>query len=460
MDTTTMTAAELLAGYTAREFTPLEVVEAVASRIEAVDPAVRAFVALDLDRAASAAERSTREWRAGTARPLEGVPFAAKDVFDSAGLETSYGSRMFAGHVPAADADAVRLARDAGAILVGKTATHEFAWGLTGWNAAFDAGRNPWSPAHVAGGSSAGSATAVATGQVPLALGSDTGGSIRLPAAFCGVIGLKPSYGRAGAGGVFPLSPSLDHVGTLARSPADAALLLSVLCRLPPPPAARALRVGVCEELMPVELAPSVRGAFDAVVGSLRDGGIDVVQVSFPDAPRVRAAHGIIQRREALQVHRDRDLWPRRRAEYGPDVAGRLAGAEDVTPEQYLAATAIREQVRADFVALFETVDVLATPVCPCGPAEIGSEQVEHLGELRDFRDLVLPYTTPQNLAGLPACVVRAGFDDLGVPVGVQLTAAQGRDASAVAIAQWLHDATPALQRRVPPGPFAAGEGP
>jgi aspartyl-tRNA(Asn)/glutamyl-tRNA(Gln) amidotransferase subunit A len=445
-----LTAGELLEGYATRRFSPVEVMETVAARIEQVEPSLHAFVALDLDRAQAEAKRAAASWAAGDPRPLEGVPFAAKDVFDTAGLETTYGSRMFTGHVPAADAVAVRLARDAGAVLVGKTSTHEFAWGLTGWNPAFGSGRNPWSPDHVCGGSSGGSAAAVAVGEVPIALGSDTGGSIRLPAALCGVSGLKPTYGRVDARGVFPLSPSLDHVGVLARSPADTALLLSVLGVPTDLPDAATLRLGVCRDLIPIALAPAVASAFDDAVDCLREALADVRDLGFPAGGRIRATHGPIQQLEVLRVHRQRGLWPARRDEYGPDIAGRLEAAGQVSLEDYLDATVAREQIRADFVELFNDVDVLLTPVCPASPPLGGSEEISHLDVAMPFRELVLPFTSPQNLAGLPACTVRVGFDELGIPIGVQLTSAPGREGAAIAASQALYAETGNLQRRRP----------
>ncbi len=446
-----LSAGELLAGYAERKFSPTEVMGALAARIEGVEAAIRAFVTLSLEEAIASAERATAAWASGTARRLEGVPFAVKDLIDTAGLRTTYGSSIFGDHVPAADAEAVRVMKEAGAIVVGKTSTHEFAWGLTGWNPRYDSGRNPWDTSYVTGGSSGGSAAAVATGEVPFALGSDTAGSIRLPAAFCGVVGFKPSFGRIGVEGVFPLAPSLDHVAILARTPGDAGLLLSVFHELSPRPDVSRLRIGVCRDLMPIALAPAVSAALDATIERLAGLGAEIDEPVLPSASGLRAAHAAIQPAEALTVHRTRGLWPARRAEYGADVAGRLEAAEGVTFEDYLGATAARERMRAAFAELFARVDLIVTPVSPGGPVELGQEEVDHLGERRALRDLVLPFTTPQTLFGLPACAVRAGFDELGLPVGIQLTGAPGGEATVLAAAEALFAATPELQSRRPP---------
>src|SRR5581483_6272914 len=202
-------AERLLEELAARRLSPVELLDALAARIEAVDEHVGGFTALCLERAREEARAAEAAWGRGEARPLEGLPFGVKDLFDSEGVRTAYGSPMFASHVPARDAEAVRRARAAGAILVGKTQTHEFAWGITSVNELMGSARNPWAPERLSGGSSGGSAVALATGEVPLALGSDTGGSIRVPSAFCGTVGLKPTWGRISAAGAWPLARSL-----------------------------------------------------------------------------------------------------------------------------------------------------------------------------------------------------------------------------------------------------------
>ena len=442
---TRLSATELLAGYASRSFSPVEVLEAVARRLEAVEGVLRAFVTLALDEATAAAADSESRWLAGSQRPLEGVPLAVKDLFDTAGLRTTYGSPIFATHVPGEDAEAVRLATSAGAVVVGKTSTHEFAWGVTGINRHFDTGRNPWRLDRVAGGSSAGSAAAIAADIVPLALGSDTGGSIRIPAAFCGVVGLKPTYARISASGCFPLAPSLDHVGLLARTPADAQLALDVLQAAPgaPPRELRGLRVGISAGTAAVEPAPATARALADVHGVLVELGTDVVDVTFATDDAV-SIHAPIQRSEALRTHREAGLWPARRSDYGEDVASRMTAAESLTFDAYVAATTARERLRAEFDSLFTVVDVLLTPVSPVAPPGFDAPEPPR------FRDLVLPLTTPQNLAGLPACAVRAGFDEDGLPVGVQLTGARGDEATLLAVAQAFASATPDLQARRP----------
>jgi aspartyl-tRNA(Asn)/glutamyl-tRNA(Gln) amidotransferase subunit A len=432
------------------------VVDALLTRIDAIGPPLGAFVTVCAERAREEARACERAYLRGRAEgALAGVPFAVKDLFDSAQVRTTYGSTMFASHVPGADAAAVGRVRGEGAILLGKTQTHEFAWGVTSVNVRMGTSHNPWRPERVSGGSSGGSAVALATGLVPLAIGSDTGGSIRIPSAFCGTVGLKPTYGRIDTEGVWPLAPSLDHGGSMARTPADAALLLGAMDE-PGRAAAAAgrplgeLMVGVCPDLHHVPPAPDVQSAFDDALRTFEDLGAEIVEVRFPGAETIFPTFGVIQRAEALRTHRAAGLYPQRATEYGDDVRGRLESAETVTLEDYMTATAARERMRAAATELFEHVDVLLTPVSAGSPVPIGQERVRHEGSEIDFRELVMPYTVLQDLLGLPACTVRAGFDELGIPIGVQLSGRPWRDRDVLAAAGALHSATPAVQDRWP----------
>jgi aspartyl-tRNA(Asn)/glutamyl-tRNA(Gln) amidotransferase subunit A len=457
----------LLRAFAARRLSPVELVDALSARIAAVDGLVGGFTALCLERARGEARASEAAWARGDARALEGIPFGVKDLFDSEGVGTAYGSPMFASNIPGRDAEAVRRARNAGAILVGKTQTHEFAWGITSVNERLGSAHNPWALDRFAGGSSGGSAVVLAAGEVPLALGSDTGGSIRVPAAFCGVVGLKPTYGRISAAGAWPLARSLDHPGPMARTPADAALLLEALsgpddadpatADVPLGDVSRELRtglaglvVGLCSDLELVPPAPDVRDVFDRAVRVLEEAGARLVEVGLPEAGLVFPSFRTIQAAEALDTHRRAGLYPARRAEYGDDVLGRLDAAAEVTIEMYLAAAADRQRVRAGFARLFRSCDVLITPVGAGPPLPIGEETVVHYGQELTFRELVMTYTTPQDLVGLPACCVRAGFDAFGIPIGVQFTAPPWHEGRVLRAAQGLFEATPDVQSRRP----------
>jgi len=458
-DPVELSALDLLAAYRARTLSPVEVVDALLERIAALDDGLGAFTTLCAERARDEARASERAWASGAEQgPLAGVPFAVKDLFDTADLRTTYGSPMFAANVPRTDAAAVRQVRKAGGVLLGKTQTHEFAWGISSVNELMGTSRNPWSPERVSGGSSGGSAVALAAGLVPLAIGSDTGGSIRVPSAFCGTTGHKPTYGRVSTDGVWPLAPSLDHPGPMARTPADAALLQAALddrvyATAVGPSAARleGVRVGVSRDLHLVPLAADVQAALDDCVRLAGELGAQVMEVPFARAHLIHPTFVAVQGAEALETHRRAHLYPARAAEYGADVRGRLERAADLKPSDYLAATADRERLRSAAAALFERVDLLLTPVAARSPLAIGEESVLHAGAELDLRRLVMPYTVLQDLLGLPACTVRAGFDELGIPVGVQFTAPPWGDARTLGAAQALFDATPELQARRPP---------
>ena len=377
-----ISATELLAAFRARERSPLE-------ELDAVSLEHGAFVTLTLERAREEARTAERAYARGEARPLEGLTLAVKDIFDTAGVRTTYGSAIFKDHVPATDAETVRRAREAGAIVVGKTLTHEFAWGITSVNPHFPPCPNPFDPERVVGGSSGGSAAALARGMAALALGTDTGGSIRIPASFCGVSGLKPTFGRVSADGVFPLARTLDHIGPMARTPADVALFYDVLAEDDGDPAFE--RMAVCPDLHLYPLTPGIQRVFDAVAAGLPE-------VGFPDAAEIYPAYAAIQRAEAARVHAE--WFPARADEYSEDVARRLFASLEVTIGEYIAACEVRERMRAAFTELFAQTDLLLTPIAAVPP-----EKREDPGH--DFRDGVLPFTVPQDMAGLPSAPCR-----------------------------------------------------
>ena len=413
-----LSAGELLAGYAARTLSPVEAVAELSAAIEA-DPH-GAFWALCLERAAEEARAAEVAWSRGAARPLEGVPIAVKDIFDTEGVATTYGSAMFRDHVPGRDAEAVRRVRDAGAIVLGKTATHEFAWGFSSINEALGTVRNPRDPERVAGGSSGGSAAALAAGLAPLALGTDTGGSIRVPSAFCGTYGLKPTFGRVSLDGVWPLARTLDHGGPMARTPEDLALLLGVLAPVPAPPVAGTPpRVAICPDLHGFPLEHALADAHAELAAAL-----GAVEVRFAEAGLIVPAFRTIQLAEGHETHRHAGLYPERAAEYGADVGGRVEMGSHVTMPDLLAAQADRETVRAAFGRLFSEVDVLLTPAVPIAPPRIEDERAT--GALREA---VVAYTVPQDLVGLPSCAL---------PNGMQLTGPPGAEALLLSVATAL----------------------
>ena len=438
--------------------TAAAVLEDTLARIAAADGALCAFAAVDADRARRAAAAADAELKTGRWRgPLHGVPIAVKELFDVEGLPATYGSRARAGAVAAADAGLVRRLRRAGAVIVGLTRSHEFGWGITTQHPDGTGTRNPCNPDFVPGGSSGGSAAAVAAGLVPAAVATDTGGSIRIPTALCGVAGIKPTFGRIPRDGCVPLAPSLDTPGFIARTPADLVPLLEATAgwsaadpatRIPgmavPGPWTAALdgrRVGVSPDLLGAAMAAPHAAAYQRALDVLAGLGAAVVELRLPSAAEYREVFGAIQMAEAYDVHHRRlGLFPARAADYGEDVRRRFEAAASVGLGTYFAARERRPHLVTALEVALDSVDVLVTPVNPGTPPRRADP--DHViapdGTRQPFRDVIMGYTVPQNLAGVPAVTIRAGTDELGLPCGIQLTAARGRELSALRLAEVL----------------------
>lgn len=450
---------QLQLSYADRECSPAEVVEELLGRIARLDPALGAFRQVLDGSARTEASRLTEELAAGRSRgPLHGIPFAVKELIDVGGASGCCGSRVLAERISARDAEAVKRLRDAGGIVMGVTRSHEFGWGITTQHTELGSVRNPWDPSRVPGGSSGGSAVAVAAGMVPLALGTDAGGSIRIPSSCCGTVGLKPTFGRVSKRGVIALAPSLDHVGPIARDVADLAAAIGVLAGYDPADPAthrtplagfpvafteslEGVRVGTVPGLHLVPLAPDHEAVFRRALAAGESAGAAVVEAAVEHPERIRPAFAAVQMAEAYHAHSvTLGTFPARASLYGADVRERLEMAAAVSIGDYLKARDESLLIRRRFEAVFEAADVFLTPVMAGSPSLVSDpERVVHRGEVLGFRDLVMPYTVPQNLTGLPVCVVPAGFDAGGVPIGVQVTAPAGREDLALRVGAVLH---------------------
>lgn len=468
---TRMSASELAAGYRRREFSPVEVVAAITD-LASVSSQCNALTTPMLESAMVTATSAEAVFASDRPAPaLLGLPFVVKDIFDVEGVVTTCGSRVVEAMAPdrdaaaAADATAVSRLTEAGAVLIGKTNTFEFAWGITSENDLLGTCRNPWDMDRTSGGSSSGSAVAVALGLAPIGLGTDTAGSVRIPAAFCGVTGLRPTPGRISTAGVFPLSRSFDTVGILARHPSDISLASGVMSGPDPadpqtylasasmgeyraavsePDVLSGLRVGVATmrgTLVPSGDIASVLADAIALAGHL---GAEVVEIELPAAEQLIEAFAPIQAAEAHEVHHAAGLYPRFADLYGAAVRTRLGRGAAVGMGDYLTAMEHRRVIQAAMATAMADVDIVVSPVSPVAPP-LFEPAGPGDGSGDEFRQAVLAYTTAQVLAGLPACSVNVGFDDLGLPVGLQLTGAPGSDDLLVAVAQMLWDAAPGV---------------
>ncbi|MGW8555585.1 amidase [Streptomyces tubercidicus] len=429
-----LTLAEAADALANRELSPVELAASVLERIEAVEGRLGAYVAVAGEAARESAARAEREIAAGRYRgPLHGIPFGLKDLIDVAGLPTTASSRVREGHIAQADSVVARHLSDAGAVLLGKTHTHEFAYGLTTPQT-----RNAWDQSRIAGGSSGGSAVAVAAGAATFALGTDTGGSIRVPAALNGVVGLKPTYGLISRQGVTSLSWSLDHVGPLTRTVRDAALVLSALAGhdseapagggaarrpgypLPPEGDLTGLRIGVPANYYFDRVSPAVETAVRRALTQMSELGAELVEIEIPMARYVQAIQWGLMVPEATAYHERAlrsvpDL-------YAPDVRVLLEAGELMSAGDYLRAQRARTLMRQAWGRVLGQVDVIAAPTVPMTATEAGQDTVEWPdGTTESASDAYVRLSAPANITGIPALTLPVGRDHAGLPIGMQL---------------------------------------
>ncbi|KAB0489335.1 amidase [Pseudomonas vancouverensis] len=418
----------LAEGLRAGSLTCVELTQAALDSIERLNPSLNAFVQVDAAVALAQARKADALLAQGlNLGPLHGIPVAIKDNIDTFDYVTTYGSAHFAGYRPSEDALCVQRLREAGAVIVGKTLTHEFAYGPTGDRSLQGAARNPWDARCITGGSSAGSAAAVASGMVPLALGTDTGGSIRIPAALCGAVGFKPSFASVPVQGVFPLSSSLDHVGPIANHVEDARLLYEVVAgrTCATDTGSRPLRVGwiTSGSFGPVdaELDQHLYRAAQRMFGEALQETAELA----PLAAAMKDTLLVLQRAEAYEVHAERMQQAPHKFEQ--EVRERLELSREVRGWQYIRAQAEQARLKAVMAGLFERFDLLVSPSVPITATAVDAREVRVGAQDIDVRAAVLSYTSAWNLTGLPAISLPAG-QVRGMPVGLQVIGAAGAD--------------------------------
>lgn len=364
---------------------------------------------------------------------MHGIPISLKDNIYTKDIRTTGGSKILKDFVPLHDAPVVAALKNAGAVILGKTNMHEFAYGATTQNPHFGTARNPWDTERTPGGSSGGSAAALAAGLCYGSIGSDTGGSIRIPASFCGVVGLKPGLGRVSADDVIPLSPTLDFVGPLARTVEDAALLLEPISvrgakerKLTPGwlPSSHGPRpcLGIPKEFFLELLDPEVEAAFESAIRLLKKRGAKLKEISLPEMRETEEAGNEIARAEATLYHQQAGWFPERAADYGEDVRARLEMGTKVTAVSYLAALEFREKLKGVFheALAAKEIDALVVPTTPVPAPRIGEEFVSIKGASHPTRAVLIRLNRPANLVGVPAVSVPCGLTNGGLPIGLQ----------------------------------------
>jgi aspartyl-tRNA(Asn)/glutamyl-tRNA(Gln) amidotransferase subunit A len=419
-----------------RHISCVELLDDALRSIAAQNPELNAFITITEEEARLQARLLDSELAAGRDRgPLHGIPIAVKDLFYTAGVRTTNGSALFRDFVPDYDATVVRKLDDAGAVCVGKLNQHELAYGITSNNPHFGPVRNPRNPDRIPGGSSGGSGAAVASNMVFMAMGSDTGGSIRIPASYCGTVGIKPTFGRVSRHGCFPLGLTLDHMGPLTRTVEDAALTLKAIAgpdpkdestqaaagrelTLPPHDGLTRLRVGVPSNFYLANVTPEVRTAFDRAVNSAKRCGAEVEEVHAPDPAGLNTIARVILLAEASAI-----LEPHlhRRSDFGADVLATLDGGRFISGTDYVNAQRVRRRMQHAWNEMFRSIDVLFTPTAPITAPKIGDATVMINGEEEDARLASTRLVRGINLLGLPAISVPCGTGADGLPIGLQI---------------------------------------
>jgi aspartyl-tRNA(Asn)/glutamyl-tRNA(Gln) amidotransferase subunit A len=420
-----VTIREAAAALRSRKVSCLELTNRCLDQIAKLNPRLNAFITVTEAAARKRASELDRDLANGIDRgPLHGIPIAHKDLIWTCGVRTTSGSKLFADFVPASDAPVVEKLNQAGAVMLGKTGLHEIAYGVTSENPHFGVIRNPRDLERSPGGSSGGSGAAVAAGMAFMATGTDTGGSIRIPASFCGVVGLKPTYGAVDRSGIQPLGFSLDHIGPLARTVADAGLTYQVMAQpqhvRTEPASVQSMRIGLPENFYLSGIDPEVKHAVQNTARVAEQLGARVSPVRVPDVEALNAAGRVILLAEASALYEP--YWERR-DDFGADVLALLDQGRLVPATDYVNAQRLRRALLQDFHALFGSIDCLFTPTTPITAPRIGQKQVELDGQIVDTRLATTRLVRGINVLGFPALSLPCGTSKVGLPIGLQMIA-------------------------------------
>jgi aspartyl-tRNA(Asn)/glutamyl-tRNA(Gln) amidotransferase subunit A len=443
--------------FRARKLSPVELTHHFLARIGTLNPELNAYLTATSELALAQAKKAEAELCTPRGRksrrdrgPLHGIPISLKDNIHTAGIRTTAGAKFLKDFVPEKDAQLVTLLKTAGAVILGKTNLHEFAYGVTTNNPHYGPTRNPWDTARISGGSSGGAAAAVAAGLCVAAVGTDTGGSIRIPASLCGVVGFKPALHSVPVDGVIPLSPTLDCAGPIARSVGDAALVLSAIHARGKSSVSKAssktkFTLGIPKEFFFDVLSSEVQTAFESALKLLRKAGCKTKEISIPLLNNTEDAGNNIAWAEATHYHQKMDWFPKHSADYGEDVRARLEIGTRVTATSYLQAMEQREAFihQSHSVLAEANIDALVVPTTPIAATLISEESITLHGKDHATRGLLLRLNRPANLAGVPAISIPCGLAPSGLPLGLQLIGFATPESILFSIARLFEHARP-----------------
>ncbi len=449
-----------------KEISPVEVVEAYLSRIDSLEPQLNSFITLLSDQARQSARQAEKEIQSGRyLGPLHGIPFGLKDLYYVKGIRNTSGSKIYDDFIPEYDSTIALRLKKAGAILLGKLNMHPLAYGPTGENEEYGHMHNPWNTGLIAGGSSGGNGSAIASGQCPLAMGSDTGGSIRIPAALCGIVGFKPTYGRLSRYGMTALAWSQDHPGPMTRMVEDCALVMNEIAgydphdptsvNLPIPDFTKALtgqikgvRLGVVKEFFEVPVESEVEASFWKAVDQLAELGAIVSEISWPIYHYGTAIASLIQMAEATAYHQE--LIRKNGPKIYPPVRLRLEAGGFISATDYIQAQRARTLFYHQSLELFKNLDLLVTPTVPVTAFPIGTTSLFVNNQKVNVISLLTQYTRPFNLNGFPSITVPCGFSEDQLPIGLQFVGRPFDEGTVLRAAHAYEQATPWHLRRPP----------
>ena len=452
------------------DLSPLELVEACLERINKFDSSLDAFITILEERARIDAKIAEKQIKEGIyIGPLHGIPFSIKDVICAEGVKCTAGSKIMSDYISKIDATSVAKMKKAGAILIGTNNTHEFACGITNVNPHYGSSRNPWNASKLSGGSSGGSAVSVAVGMVPASLATDTSGSIRVPSSLCGVVGLKPTYGRVSKYGIVDLAPSLDHVGCITRSAWDAAAVLQIIAgRDPLDPTTenkkvpeyvkivegeetsnKRISVGIPEEYFFDYLQPDVERTFLDFIDTIKSMDISVFDVHIREVDKIYESWRPLRLGESAEIHLK---WLQTRSEdYGEDVRRMLMKGTEVSAVDYIRAHKFRKELRNEFVRLLKNFDVLIVPTTPITAPGFDEQAVDIGGQTLQIYQALSRQTIVFDSTGLPAISIPVGFSKDNMPIGAQIIGPPFKEEKILSLAYAYERVNGSLMKFTPP---------